>query len=401
MGSGCDDPNLLPPAGRSQPDVPGEAGLPGQQRQGLSAAVHRSHLPRSRSTARWKAVWLENEFLRRHGPARDRRAHPRRCMDKTNGYDFIYHQNVIKPALVGLAGPWISGGIEFNWPQHHRPATFCRCDFEIEEHADGIDDRLVQRPRPDGPHEGHARRLPASGQGVPRTEGPRSTTARRCVQTFLWWANVATRVHEHYQSFFPPDVQYVADHAKRAMSEYPAVRRAGTTAWTTANARRHGVPAQRAPAQFDRRPATDPVERPVAGTPTSPCPPRYMCMGTKQDFFGGYDHAAQAGIVHVANHHISPGKKQWTWGNHEFGYAWDRNLTDGRDGESALHRAHGRRLHRQPARLLVPPARRNQDVEPVLVSDPEDRPGQHANLEAAVSLHVAMSAGEPPALAWR
>ena len=26
------------------------------------------------------------------------------------------------------------------------------------------------------------------------------------VQTFLWWANVATRVHEGYQSFFPPDV---------------------------------------------------------------------------------------------------------------------------------------------------------------------------------------------------
>ena len=26
------------------------------------------------------------------------------------------------------------------------------------------------------------------------------------VQTFLWWANAATRVHESYQSFFPPDV---------------------------------------------------------------------------------------------------------------------------------------------------------------------------------------------------
>ncbi|HEX3437281.1 MAG TPA: DUF5107 domain-containing protein, partial [Pseudacidobacterium sp.] len=25
---------------------------------------------------------------------------------------------------------------------------------------------------------------------------------------------------------------------------------------------------------------------------------------------------------------IAPGKKQWTWGNHDFGYAWDRNLTD-------------------------------------------------------------------------
>ena len=46
------------------------------------------------------------------------------------------------------------------------------------------------------------------------------------------------------------------------------------------------------------------------------------------NFSGGYDHAKQAGLVHVANHHISPGKKQWTWGNHDFGYAWDRNLTD-------------------------------------------------------------------------
>src|SRR4029077_19573665 len=59
-----------------------------------------------------------------------------------------------------------------------------------------------------------------------------------------------------------------------------------------------------------------------------PVPTSYMCMGSKENFFGGYDHAAQAGVIHVANPHISPGKKQWTWGNHDFGYAWDRNLTD-------------------------------------------------------------------------
>jgi tetratricopeptide (TPR) repeat protein len=57
-------------------------------------------------------------------------------------------------------------------------------------------------------------------------------------------------------------------------------------------------------------------------------------MGSREDFFGGYDHKAGAGIVHVANHPISPGKKQWTWGNHKFGYAWDRNLTEpDRSGE--------------------------------------------------------------------
>lgn len=43
--------------------------------------------------------------------------------DKSNGYDFVYRNHVIKPALVGPRGPWISGGIEFNWPQHHRPST--------------------------------------------------------------------------------------------------------------------------------------------------------------------------------------------------------------------------------------------------------------------------------------
>jgi hypothetical protein len=58
--------------------------------------------------------------------------------DKTNAdYDFFYRQDVIKPALVGLAGPWISGGVEFNWPQHHRPGTFMPADVHIEEEGDG------------------------------------------------------------------------------------------------------------------------------------------------------------------------------------------------------------------------------------------------------------------------
>ena len=60
-----------------------------------------------------------------------------RAYDKTNGYDFIYFNRVIKPALVGLAGPWVSGGIEFNWPQHHRPSTFMPVDWAIRENADG------------------------------------------------------------------------------------------------------------------------------------------------------------------------------------------------------------------------------------------------------------------------
>ena len=127
------------------------------------------------------------------------------------------------------------------------------------------------------------------------------------VQTFLWWANVAVRVHDQYEVFFPPDVWHVTDHAKRAMATFPI-----------AHSPYYGVDYGQAPGG-----GTD-----IRWYHNIPVPTSYMAMGSRHDFFGGYDHAAGAGLVHVADHHISPGKKLWTWGDQEFGHAWDRNLTD-------------------------------------------------------------------------
>ncbi|MFQ8982436.1 MAG: DUF5107 domain-containing protein [Waltera sp.] len=45
-------------------------------------------------------------------------------------------------------------------------------------------------------------------------------------------------------------------------------------------------------------------------------------------FYRGVRLWKKAGLLHVADHHIAPGKKQWTWGCGEFGKAWDRALTD-------------------------------------------------------------------------
>jgi len=68
----------------------------------------------------YKSIYLENDYLLVMVlPELGGRI--QRAFDKTNNYDFVYYNHVIKPALVGLTGPWISGGIEFNWPQHHRP----------------------------------------------------------------------------------------------------------------------------------------------------------------------------------------------------------------------------------------------------------------------------------------
>src|SRR5678815_1655847 len=59
-----------------------------------------------------------------------------------------------------------------------------------------------------------------------------------------------------------------------------------------------------------------------------PVPTSYMAVSSKYNFIGGYEHDTQGGLLHVADHHIAPGKKQWTWGHGQFGQAWDRNLTD-------------------------------------------------------------------------
>ena len=226
--------------------------------------------------------------------------------DKANAdYDFFYRQDVIKPALVGLAGPWISGGVEFNWPQHHRPGTYLPTDVSIEREADGASTVWMSEHDPLNRLKGmHGIRL-RPGSSLVELRG-RLYNRTSLTHTFLWWANVAAQVHDNYQSFFPPDVRYVADHAVRALSSFPI-----------ANSSYYGVDYSK------REGAND-----LSWYRNIPVPTSYMVCQTDFSFFGGYDYDMQGGFVHVANRHISPGKKQWTWGNHEFGWAWDRELTD-------------------------------------------------------------------------
>lgn len=235
--------------------------------------------------------------------------------DKTNAdYDFFYRQDEIKPALVGLAGPWISGGVEFNWPQHHRPGTYMPVDTHLEEGADGSKTVWMSEHDPLNRLKGmHGVRLHPNSSLIELKARLYNRTP--FTQTFLWWANVAAEVHDNFQSFFPPDVHYVADHAVRAQSSFPRAQNLY-----------YGV-------EYAGRPEANDL----SWYKNIPVPTSYMVCDTRFDFFGAYDYDAEGGFIHVANHHISPGKKQWTWGNHEFGWAWDRELTDrvGRTGKPA------------------------------------------------------------------
>ncbi|SEN50476.1 Tetratricopeptide repeat-containing protein [Amphibacillus marinus] len=249
----------------------------------------------------YQAIFLENEYVKiMFLPELGGRI--QRAYDKTNNYDFVYYNEVIKPALVGLAGPWISGGIEFNWPQHHRPTTFMPVNYTLKTFEDGrktlfmgeVDQMYGTKGMaaftlyPDRAY------LEIKGQLYNRTEIP---------QTFLWWANPAVAVNDHTYSVFPPDVHAVFDHGKRDVSAFPIAT--GTYY------------------KYDYSAGVDISKYKNIKVPTS-----YMAAASNYDFIGHYDEAKQAGLLHVADHHLSPGKKQWTWGSGEFGQAWDRQLTD-------------------------------------------------------------------------
>ena len=249
----------------------------------------------------WQAIWLENEYIKVMVlPELGGRI--QMAYDKVKQRHFVYYNHVIKPALVGLTGPWISGGIEFNWPQHHRPSTYLPVDSKIVENEDGSVTVWVNELERMTRQKGMAGFTLRPGCAYLEIQG-RVSNPTPLPQTFLWWANPAVEVNDHYQSVFPPDVNAVFDHGKRAVSTFPIAT--GTYY------------------KMDYSAGVDISNYKNIKVPTS-----YMAVNSKYDFEGGYENDTHGGMLHVASHHYSPGKKQWTWGNGDFGRAWDHNLTD-------------------------------------------------------------------------
>lgn len=257
----------------------------------------------------YNAVYIENEYIKVMVlPELGGRI--QMAYDKVKQRHFIYYNHVIKPALVGLAGPWISGGIEFNWPQHHRPSTYMPVDCTIEEHEDGSVSVWVNERERMFHQQGQAGFTLRPGCAYLEIQG-RLYNPTELPQTFLWWANPAVEVNEHYQSVFPPDVNAVFDHGKRAVSSFPIAT--GTYY------------------KMDYSAGVDISNYKNIYVPTS-----YMVAKSRYNFEGGYENDSHGGMLHVADHHVSPGKKQWTWGNGDFGRAWDRNLTDNDYGDGTF-----------------------------------------------------------------
>ena len=230
-----------------------------------------------------------------------------RGFDKVGAHDFIYYNEVVKPALVGIAGPWISGGIEFNWPQHHRPTTYMPLEAVIEENADGGKTVWTGEVEPMNRMKGMVGITVVPGRSYIKAK-VRVYNRTALPQLFMWWANLAVPANNDYRTVFPPDCEWVNDHDRRAVLQWPIAK---------------GVYKTARPYNFGD--GTDLSRYSAVKVPSS----YLISQGqSDMDFIAGYDMGIKKGIATVANHHISPGKKMWHWGIGDFGDMWCSNLTD-------------------------------------------------------------------------
>ena len=270
----------------------------------IVSAVDRQH----REDREYTLVVLENDYVRIEVlPEIGGRIYS--ATDKTTGYDFFYKQHVIKPALIGVLGSWISGGVEFNWPFHHRASGFMPCDFTVEEYADGsVACHLSEHDPID--------RMKGMVSIVLRPDSKYFETRMRLynrtdtAHSFLWWENAAVPVDENYQIFFPEDVTYVNFHYLKSRITFPVA----------ANGVFNGIPMIE--------------ERNISWHKNTREATSYFASASDYDFFGGYDHKKRCGVVHIGDHHISPGKKMFTWAYGQLSKSWENALTD-TDGQYA------------------------------------------------------------------
>ncbi|MBI5387131.1 MAG: DUF5107 domain-containing protein [Verrucomicrobia bacterium] len=249
----------------------------------------------------YRSVFLENEYVQISVlPELGGRIFS--AVDKANGYDFFYRQHVIKPALIGMLGAWISGGVEWNVPHHHRATSFSPVDYTLQTNADGSATIWV------GEIELRHRMKWLVGLTLYPDRSYLELTCKMFNRTpfahpMLFWINTAVHANTNYQVIFPPSTEWAAQHSKPEFASWPIARQTyGGTDYT------RGVD--------------------ISWWKNHPNPVSFFCWNYEDDWFGGYDHGKQAGVIQVADHHVAPGKKFFEWGNGPEGEMWSKILSD-------------------------------------------------------------------------
>ncbi len=248
----------------------------------------------------YKVLYLENEYVKLCVlPEIGGRLFY--AIDKTNGYDIFYHQDVIKPANVGMTGAWISGGVEWNVFHHHRATSHSPIDYKMVENKDGSKTIWIG--------ETELRHRMSWAIGITLHPGKsyieisgRLINSTQNSNSILYWSNVSTSVDENYQIIFPQNTEFGTFHCKEYFCHWPITREA----YTGVEEYENGIDAS----WWKNHPVGNSI----------------FAYDLKDDFIAGYDHGRDAGTMLVGNHNIIKGGKFWSWGPNS---GWDTHiLTD-------------------------------------------------------------------------
>jgi len=251
----------------------------------------RTNLTGVKSDHAWRAVFLENEYLR-CSVLPDIGGHLYTCIDKTSGQPMFYANPSIKKAEIGYRGAWAAFGIEFNFPISHNWVSMSPVDFAYGAHEDGSASVWVGNiDRPYGMQwQVELVMKPASSLLEERvTLFNRSDVRHR----YYWWNNAGIQVWDDSRVEYP--MQFVASHGFTEVDPWP-VDAKGKDLSVIANETDGAV--------------------------------SLFVHGSREPFMGVWNPHTQTGTVHYANYSDLPGKKIWSWGVDRDGLGWRTALSD-------------------------------------------------------------------------
>jgi len=342
----------------------------GRAYQGAQGRVYpypmRERLTQERVDKTYRAVYLENEYVQTSIlPEIGGRIFT--ALDKTNDYDFIYRQTVVKPALIGMLGAWISGGVEWNVFHHHRASSFMPVDYALAENPDGSvtawigEIEIRHRMKWRLGITVYPGRSYIEATLIPYNRSP-------FIHSMLYFANAGVHANDDYQVVFPPSTEWVTQHAKREFAAWPIAHQTYNRVDFTALGQELG---------------TDGVD--ISWWKNNLQWISFFAYNYEDDWVAGYDHEKRAGTLVLGNHHIAPGKKFWTWGSGAHGQVWDKLLTDS-DGPELELMAGGYSDNEPDYSWLQP--HRTKRVSHYFYPLREIGSLKSANIEAAVGLEV-------------
>ncbi|MEO1009945.1 MAG: DUF5107 domain-containing protein [Bacteroidota bacterium] len=273
------------------------------------------------SDVEYEMVYLENKYLKvKVLPAFGGRLFS--AIDKTNGHELFHTNSVIKPDLIGTLGAWVSGGIEWCFPHHHRTTTMLPSDYRLVENKDGSATVWIGETEKTMDMRGVIGMTLRPGKSYIEVDY-RINNTHPLTQTFLFWANVAVTSNDDFRTFWPPSQEIGVFHNNRSFIRWPI---------------------SNATDNYGRTSYPEGVD--LTWWKNHPNPVSFFMWDIKEGFIGGYDYGQQAGMVHVGDPHENNASKLWQFGPGLQGQNARRKLTD--DGKAYVELMTGTFSNNQP-----------------------------------------------------